>query len=97
MSRINVKRHDFNLAKVKTEYQHLRNNDLPSPNPNDVTLPIGTGFPNLLVNFGFSCGRDHKPYAVRTKLGWVLMGGRTLERKTVNVKKTEILSDIERF
>ena len=47
---------------------------------------IGMDFSNFLVDFDFGCGRDHEPYAVGTKLGWVLMGGRT-----------EILPDIERF
>ena len=70
---------------------------MPSPNPNDITPLIGTDFPKVLLNFAFSCGRDHEPYAVRTKLGWVLMGGKTLKRKTVNVNATEILPDIERF
>ena len=62
-----------------------------------MTLLIDTDFPNLLVNFDFRCGGNHEPYGVRTKLGWVLMGGRTLKRKNVNVNRTEILPHIERF
>ena len=34
---------------------------------------------------------------VRTKIGWVLMGARTLKRKTVNINRTEILPAIERL
>ena len=97
VSRLDIKRHNVDLPKVKTEYQQLRHIDLLSPNPNDITLLIDTDFPNLLVNFDFRCGGNHEPYGVRTKLGWVLMGGRTLKRKNVNVNRTEILPHIERF
>ena len=97
VSRLDVKRHVFDLAKGKTEYQHLRGIDLPSSNLNDITLLIDTFFPNMLVNFDFRYGRDHNPYAVRTKVGWVLMAGRTLKRKIINVSRTEILPEIERL
>ena len=93
VSRLDIKRCNFDLAKVKTEYQQLRHIDLLSPNPNDITLLIDTDFPNLLVDFDFRCGGNHEPYGV----GWILMGGRTLKRKNVNVNRTEILPYIERF
>ena len=54
---------------------------MPSPNPSDINLLISAVFRNSLVNFDFRCGGDHKPYAVKTKLGWVLMGDRTFKKK----------------
>lgn len=37
VSRLDIKRRNFELPKVKTEYQQLRDIDLLSPNPNDIT------------------------------------------------------------
>lgn len=97
VSKLDVKRQDFNLVKIKTAYQLLKGIGFPSPNPNDITLLIGTGISNFPVNFVFRCGRYHEPYAVGTKLGYALMAGRTLKGKSLNENRNEILPGTERF
>ena len=41
----------------------------------DVTLLIGTNHANLLLHRDFRQGQNEDPTAVKTILGWVLMGG----------------------
>ena len=41
----------------------------------DVTLLIGTDHANLLLHRDFRQGQNGDPTAVKTTLGWVLMGG----------------------
>lgn len=51
----------------------------------------------MLVKFGFSDRGNCELYAGRTKLEWVLMEGRKFKKKNVNVNRTEMLHDTERF
>ena len=41
----------------------------------DVTLLIGTDHANVLLHRDFRQGQNGEPTAVKTTLGWVLMGG----------------------
>ena len=42
----------------------------------DVTLLIGTDHADLLLHKDIRQGQNGEPTAVKTTLGWVLMGGR---------------------
>ena len=41
-----------------------------------VSLIIGTDFPELLIHFDFRSGEPRQPCVVKTKLGWISMGGK---------------------
>ena len=58
----------------KKRYQHLQGIDIPSINFSDITVLIGVDMPQLLIHEGYKSGKENEPYAVRTKLGWVLTG-----------------------
>ena len=42
--------------------------------------------PQLLIHEEYKAGKENEPYAVRTKLGWILMGGKSskLEKLVMN-------------
>ena len=47
---------------------------------------IGADLPQLLIHKEYKAGNEKEPYAVRTKLGWVLIGGKscTLQQSVTN-------------
>ena len=50
-------------------------NDFPLLKDSDVTLLIGTDHANLLLHRDFRQGQNGDATAVKTRLGWVLVGG----------------------
>ena len=53
--------------------------------------------PQLLIHEEYKAGKENEPYAVRTKLGWVFMGGKSskLEKSvTKNVCLVHFINEI---
>ena len=72
----------MNVFKLKEDFDHLRDLDLPPPlNPGG----IGTDFPHLLFHRDIISGESYQPFAVKTFIGWVLMGGKS-QSKNLNFK-----------
>ena len=61
--------------KKKKIHPHLKDTDFPVLKDSDVTLLIGTDHANVLLHRDFRQGQNGEPTAVKTTLGWVLMGG----------------------
>ena len=61
----------FRDQKTQT---HLKDIDFPVKD-SDVTLLIGTDHADLLLHKDIRQGQYGEPTAVKTTLGWVLMGG----------------------
>ena len=57
-------------------FDHLRHLDLPPLNPEGVSRLVRTDFPQLLLHRNFKSVESHQPFAVKTLLVWVLMGGK---------------------
>ena len=76
VSDLDIKCQPMNVFKLKKDFDHLRDLDLPPLNPGGVSLLVGTGFAHLLLDRDFKSGESHQPFAVKTLLGWVLMGGK---------------------
>ena len=76
VSDLDIKCQPMNVFKLKKDFDHLRNLDLPSLNPGGVSLLVRTDFPHLLLHRDFKSGEFHQPFAVKTLVGWVLMGGK---------------------
>jgi hypothetical protein len=57
-------------------WSHLSNIELPcGPHgPQDVTLLIGQDVPQALIPLEVREGKDFEPYAIRTRLGWIMNG-----------------------
>ncbi|XP_071483331.1 uncharacterized protein [Diadema antillarum] len=62
-----------NSADVK-EWSHLNDIALPSMDQGDVELLVGADTPEAFWNLEQRVGNPKEPYAVRTPLGWTLMG-----------------------
>jgi len=92
---LDVKTENFNLNTIKQHYSHLSDIDLPKLNSGEVTVLIGTDhpYPHLQNDYRF---KNHDlPCAVKTPLGWVLIGGKS---KTMSVQSNLLESfDLERF
>ena len=56
-------------------HPHLKDIDFPVLKDSNVTLLIGTDHANLLLHRTFRQEQNGDPTAVKTTLGWVLMGG----------------------
>ena len=82
-------------------YPHLANVNLPCLNNTDVTILIGSDYPDLLLHYEYRKGNNDEPIAIRTKLGWVLMGGRNNPNSQIShsnfMHKDNILESVERF
>ena len=72
---LNIRHHSYNVESLKETYTYLKDINLPNIEPTDVTLVIGADFPELVLHEKHIAGKSGKPYAIKTKLDWVLMGG----------------------
>jgi len=74
---LNVNRKTYHIPTLKYTYPHLKEVDLPKLENSDVIVLIGTDCSKLLINREtISSNRDDEPLAIKTPLGWVLMGGK---------------------
>ena len=65
----------YDVSEIKKIHPHLKDIDFPLLKDSDVTLLIGTDHANLLLHRDFRQGQNGDPRAVKTTLGWILMGG----------------------
>ena len=70
-----MRHHSYNVESLKETYTYLKDINLPNIEPTDVTLVIGADFPELVLHEKHVAGKSGEPYAIKTKPGWVLMGG----------------------
>ena len=68
---------NFDIENLKLSNKHLKGINIPPLNPGAVSLIIETDFPELQIHLDFRSGEPHQPCAVKTKLSWILMGGKT--------------------
>ena len=87
---------DLDIKCQPMIFDHLRHLDLPSLNPGGVSLLVRTDFPQLLLHRNFKSGESHQPFAVKTLLGWVLMGGKG-QSKNLNSNFINTSFDLEQF
>ena len=73
-SELDIKCQPINIFKLKKEFDHLTDLDLPPLNPRGASLLVRTNFPHLILDRDFRSGESHQPFEVKT--GWLLMGGR---------------------
>ena len=65
----------YDVSEIKKMHPHLKDIDFPVLKDSNVTLLIGTDHANLLLHRTFRQEQNGDPTAVKTTLGWVLMGG----------------------
>ena len=59
---------------------------LPSSSSSDITVLISAKMAHLLIHEEYKAGKENEPYTVGTKLGWVLIAGKSskLEKSVTN-------------
>ena len=62
------------------DWPHLRDIKIPTNNY-DITVLIGTNMPQLHLQEDTRIGETNDPIAVKTTLGWVIMGGKNSVNK----------------
>ena len=76
VSSLDVNHKNFDITNLKEKFKHLQGVPIPSLTPGGVSLIIRADFPELQIHFDFRQGDPCEPYAVKTKLGWTIMGGK---------------------
>ena len=76
---LSVKCRKYNPNSVKLSNTYLRDMPIPKLHPGDVTLILGTDFPKFLLNQEYKERKHCEPYAIKTYLGWALMGCKNME------------------
>ena len=74
----------YDVSEIKKIQPHLKDIDFPVLKDLDVTLLIGTGHANVLFHRDFRQGQNGDLTAVKTTLGWVLMGGSESEGENIS-------------
>ena len=77
-SHLDVPTVKYDANEIKNQYQHLRDIPFCDINDNIVGLLIGTNYADLLIHRDFRVGDPGDPIAVKTVLGWMLVGGSKL-------------------
>ena len=73
MNKLNIPNNKIDEVVIR-KYEHLHDISLPKPDKGDVTILIGSDHPELLLHQKFKIGKLGDSVAVKTKLGWILMG-----------------------
>ena len=89
MNKLNIPNNKIDEVVIN-KYEHLHDISLPKPNQSDVTVLIGSDHPELVLHQELKIGKPGYPVTVKTKLGWMLMGGK---RQLVNRSQCNYLSE----
>ena len=74
VDRLNASRRSIPSEQDTRKWPHLEGIKLPSTCEKEVRLIIGTNTPEASWVLEERCGNRGEPYAIRTPLGWTLMG-----------------------
>ena len=73
---LNVRYHKIDINKIRSNFPSFKDIKLPKLKNTDVTTLIGADFPKLHIHEDVRYISDEDPCAVKTELGWVLLGGK---------------------
>ena len=74
-SHLDVPTVKYNANEIKNQYQHLRDIPFCDISDDNVGLLIGTNYAELRIHRDFRVGDLGDPIAVKTLVGWMLVGG----------------------
>ena len=74
VNKLQIPSQNIDIKHFKNKYQHLRDIDFPILHYSEVTLLIGTNYPHFFLQHESKAGKWDEPIAVRTSLGWTLLG-----------------------
>ena len=96
---LNVRYHKIDINKIRSSFPSFKDIELPKLNNTDVTILICADFRKLHIYKDFKYISDEDPYAVKTELGWELLGG---NKSSAHVQSNRIgtgvkMLDLETF
>ena len=91
---LNVRYHKIDINKIRSSFPSFKDIELPKLNNTDVTILIVSDFPKLHIHKDFKHISDEGPCAVKTELGWVLLGGK---KSSVHVQSNRISTGVKTF
>ena len=89
---MNVRYHKIDINKIRPSFPSFKDIELPKLNKTGVTILIGADFPKLHIHKDFRYISDKDPRAVKTELGWVLLGGK---KSSVHVQSNIISTGVK--
>ena len=74
---------NISLHHLSSHYPHLSN--VPStPLTEKISILIDAAMPELHLHLNYKLGRPSEPEAIETKPGWVIFGGKQIQKDTVS-------------
>ena len=67
----------LDLTGNSDQLEHLQDLQIPKINASDVTILIGANAPDAFLQVDLRKGQPNEPYALKTMLGWSLLGNIT--------------------
>ena len=89
---LNFRYRKIDINKIRSGFPSFEVSELPKLNNTDATILIGADFPKLYIHKDFKYIFDEAPCAVKTGLGWVLLGGK---KSSVHVLSNRISTGIK--
>ena len=90
---LSIRNYSYDSKDLKQRYEHLKSIPLPFHQSKEIGVIIGSDNPDLLIQLEYKAGKKNEPYAVRTKLGWVVMGGKSFRQS--NLVRNNFISTLE--
>ena len=81
----------IDIENLKGSYHHLCDLYFSSVAGNGAAILIGADFTQYHLNEDIKIGKNHKPIAIQSTLGWVLLGGK------YNIKTTPLSNSSQSF
>ena len=83
-----VEEHDiptlkFSLHHLSSQYSHLSNVPF-TPLTKKISILIGADMPELHLHLNYKLGKPSEPVAIEIKLGWVIFGGKQIQKDTLS-------------
>ena len=74
---LNLLPNKIDNVEIKNKWPHLKNVKLDFSISRDISILIGADMPTLYIGQEIRKGKPSEPIAIKTILGWVLMGGKS--------------------
>ena len=73
----------MSLHHLSSQYPHLSNVPF-TPLTEKISILIGADMPELHLYLNYKLGKPSEPVAIETKLGWVIFGGKQIQKDTLS-------------
>ena len=81
---LNLPKYQINKKNLQNDFSYLKDIDFDIPINKEISVLIGADLPELHISNEVRRGGHNQPIAISTKLGWVLMGGKSSYQAKIN-------------